>query len=143
LASIAHSGGGSWLRGTFNCMNTDQKERMKNRILSVNIAPASCISNETALRATNFYSNRDLITGIFGVTSKVTAAFRTAVGGIIGGEAGAHMSSRPTYNVTFLDSNRLISHGVGHSILYNTQQGALLHEFEDLEDKYGFYKKAR
>ena len=124
-------------------MNTDQKERIKNRILSVNIAPASCISNEAALRATNFYSNRDLITGIFGVTSKVTASFRTAVGGIIGGEAGAHVSSHPTYNVSFLDSNRLISHGVGHSILCDTQQRALQREFEKLEENYGFYKKAR
>ncbi|NGX60485.1 MAG: hypothetical protein KR126chlam3_01660 [Chlamydiae bacterium] len=135
LASVAHSGGGSWLRGAFNCMNTDQKERMRNRILSVNIAPASCISNEAALRATNSYSKNDLITGIFGVSS--TPACR-ATGGLVGA-----MCFRSTYNVTFLESNRPISQGIDHSILYNTQQKALKREFKELEENYGFYKKAR
>ena len=46
-------------------------------------------------------------------------------------------------NVTFLDSNRPISQGIDHSILYDTQQDALEREFKDLEEKYGFYKKAR
>ena len=58
------------------------------------------------------------------------------------GEA-AHTLSRPTYNIEFLRSNKLISHGVDHLILSDTQQGALRQEFERLEEKYGFYKKAR
>ncbi|MDN3506548.1 MAG: hypothetical protein P0S96_04900 [Simkaniaceae bacterium] len=142
LASVAHSGGGAWLQGAFNCMNTDQKEHMRHRILSVNAAPASCISKETALRATNSYSNRDLVTGIFGVTSKVAATSRIAVLGTMGGEA-THTFSRPTYNVNLLQSNKLVSHGVDHSILSDTQQGVLEREFKELEERYGFYKKAR
>jgi len=142
LTSVAHSGGGAWLQGAFKCMNTDQKERMRNRILSVNAAPASCISKEATLRATNSYSNRDLVTGIFGVTSKVAATSRIAVVGIMGGEA-THTFSHPTYNVKFLESNKLVSHGVDHSILCDTQQGAINEEFRQLEKKYGFYKKAR
>ena len=47
-------------------------------------------------------------------------------------------STRP-----FLDSNRFIFHGVGHSNLYDTQQDALKREFKELEKDYGFYKKAR
>ena len=137
LASVAHSGGGSWVRGVFDCMNTDQKERMRNRILSVNIAPASCISNEAALRATNFYSKGDFFTGIAGAFAKSTPVFRTA-----GGVAGA-MCFRSTYNVTFLDSNRSISEGIDHSILFDTQQRALKQELTILEDTYGFYKKQR
>ncbi len=116
-------------------MNTDQKERMKNRILSVNVAPTSCISNEAALRATNFYSKGDLYTGVFGVAS--TPAFR-ATGGLVGA-----MCFRSTYNVTFLESNRPISQGIDHSILFDTQQTALNREFRELEKDYGSYKKAR
>ncbi len=135
LTSVAHSGGGSWLRGALNSMNTDQKERMRNKILSVNIAPASCISNESVLRATNFYSKRDLITGIFGVSSTSTAR---ATGGMVGA-----MCFPSTYNVSFAESNRPLSQGIDHSILYDTQQSALMRGFEKLEESYGFYKKAR
>jgi len=118
-------------------MNTDQKERMRNRILSINIAPASCISNEAVLRATNYYSKNDLVTGVFGATSKAAPALRTA-----GGITGA-MCFRSTYNVTFLDSCRPVSEGIDHSILYDTQQGAMFQVFRRFEKDYGFYKKTR
>lgn len=146
--SIAHSGGGSWIQGALNCMNTEQKERIKNMILSIGIAPASCISNEVALRSTNFYSKGDLYTGIFGVVS--TPGFRTAAFGLSSTPAFRGMCGfvgttwfRSTYNVTFLDSSRSVSQGIDHSILYPTQQGAIQQEFKELEDKYGFHKKAR
>lgn len=123
-------------------MNADQKERMSNRLLSVNAAPASCMSKEAALSATNSYSNRDLVTGIFGVTSKVVSTTRIAALGIMGGEA-THTLPCSTYNVNFIESYKLVSHGVDHSILCDTQQSALNVEFDTLEKKYGFYKKAR
>ena len=125
----------------YNCMNTYEKYRVENWMLSVNIAPATCIPDSAVVRASNTYSKGDLYTGIFGLTA--TPGFRTTAGFAAGGIIGAHMASKTTYNVTFMDTDRRISEGVDHSILYPTQQESLYREFSTLEDDYGFYKKAR
>ena len=45
-------------------MNTYEKYRVENWMLSVNIAPATCIPDSAVVRATNTYSKGDLYKGI-------------------------------------------------------------------------------
>ena len=60
LVSVTHSGGGSLFMSAYNCMNTYEKYRVENWMLSVNIAPATCIPDSAVVRATNTYSKGDL-----------------------------------------------------------------------------------